>query len=191
MNQKVNQFEDGSYVAIPYAIIYLGTQSYLGEPQKSERVNLTFEIPSETAEFNGVVKPKVISMEVGLSFTDKSKLPGIIQSITGKKLTDEEASIFDLDTILGMPCMIEIFTNEKGYQNVKSVSKLMKGVDAGKLFNPISVLDYDQNWNKEKYEKLPEFMRNKVKSAPQYQTRLGLVVENSFAQITDEDIPFS
>ena len=188
------EIEDGTYTAIPYSIIYLGTQMYQGEAQKSERFNLTFELPDVKAIFDGVEKPRVKSTELGMSYGEKSKLPGAMQSILGKKMTEEEMRDFDLDGLLGNPCMIELATNDKGFQGIKSINKLMKGLNVPKQFNPNSILGYEENaWNKAKYDKLPEFMKNKIKQAPQYARCLGLAVETSgFAHVEtkDEEVPF-
>lgn len=186
--------EDGTYTAIPYSIIYLGTQKYLGEEKKSESFNITFELPDVTADFDGKIKPRVKSTEIGISYTDKSKLPGIVKAITGVNLSEEEIKNFDLDTLLGKPCMISLATNEKGKQKIVTISKLMKSIKAPKQYNPNSILGYEKaTWDKAKFDKLPEWLQENLKQVKQYAPCLGLIVETSgFANVEtkDEEVPF-
>ena len=52
--------------------------------------------------------------------------------------------------------------------------------------NSSVILDYDENWSKEKFEKLPEFIRKKMESTPEYKNKNSYPTD----KINPDEIPF-
>lgn len=173
--------EEGNYIATVYRIIYLGTveTEYMGEKKNTYQVDVTWELNGEMKVWKEgeEAKPVVVSKTYTLSLGSKSNLRPIVEGIVGG-MSDSEAANFDVDQILGKACLLNIThgvaDNGKEYLKLQS-SKLMKGMDAPKGFNPQKVLSYD-SWNEEMYQSLPEWMRLKIATTPEYRA----LKENDF-----------
>jgi hypothetical protein len=131
----------GTHVARVYRFMNLGTriQEYQGVPKAypDTLVSFTLELPNELNEFTvtkedgteeKVSKPFVISREFTLSMGSKSNLRPFVEGIIGVKLTDQEAGNFDIETLVGMPCLATVThvrstkDPSKTYANLTSVS---------------------------------------------------------------------
>ena len=166
--------EEGNHVATLYRIIYIGTVEgeYKGEPNSSYKVDLTWELNNEMKVWKEgeVAKPIVLSKSYTLSMAPKSNLLPIVEGIVGG-LSQEEADYFDLDDLLGKVCLLNVIhgvseKTGKKYENV-STSKIMKGIPAPSPFNKQAILSY-QDWNEEMFKALPQWMREKMETTPEY-----------------------
>jgi len=169
--------ESGVFIARCTQMIQIGTLSeeIQGEVKKLHKVRLGFEFPTEKKVFkeeNGE-QPYFLSKEYTLSFHEKATLRQHLETWRGKKFTDEEAARFDITKLLGVPCTINVVhkvgkANGKTYAEIGSISPLMKGTVCPDAINPVQVLSYD-DWNQELFESLPEFLRKKIESTPEFQ----------------------
>jgi hypothetical protein len=155
-------------------------------------------LPEETAIFHEEKgqEPFVVSKTYTLSMHEKSNLRKDLESWRGKGYTEEEARRFDVTKLLGKPCILNIIHEPgkkdatKNYVKVASVNKLLKGQECPPQFNPTRILSFDEfNW--ELFEKLPDWIKDKIKSSEEYQ----ILVEPQVVQTqTDDnnlsDLPF-
>jgi hypothetical protein len=192
------QIEPGSYPARCYQMIHIGNipSTYEGTTRMRNVIRITFELPTETKVFDEKKgeQPMVISSEYTLSLGDKSKLKPILEGWRGKKFTDTEIEDFDITKLVGVPAMISIIHNEKGYAEISSISKLPKGMECPAQVNKNQVLEYD-NWNEELFSKLPTFIKDKIIQSEEYKKLKGLndeipVVNDNPEEISVENIPF-
>ena len=176
-SKAVEQVEAGSYIARCYRMLHIGTTSYSweGKDVTANKVQLTFELPTELKVFKEgeEAKPRVISAEYTLSMHKKSNLRPILEGWRGKVFTDEEVDNFDVATLVGVPAFISVLHNEKGYAEISSISKLPKGTECPPQVNPSVVLDYE-NFSELVFEKLPEFLQNKIRSSVEYKKLKGI-----------------
>lgn len=191
--------EEGNYIATVYRIIYLGTveTEYLGEKKNTFQVDVTWELNNEMKVWKEgeEAKPVVVSKTYTLSLGSKSNLRPIVEGIVGG-MSDAEAANFDVDNILGKSCLLNITHGvaDNGKEYIKlQTSKLMKGMEAPKGFNKQAILSYEK-WDEDMYQALPEWMRTKIASTPEYKSRNGFTmptvnVETGEAKNVD-DIPF-
>lgn len=209
----------GNHVARIYKFMNYGAriQEYLGveKDYPDTLVSFTLELPNELNEFTvkkedgseeKVSKPFVISKEFTLSMGSKSNLRPFVEGIIGAKLTDEEAGAFDIETLVGLPCLATVTHSQgkkdpsKTYANLMSVSPLVKGMVAPEQINPSSILDV-KTMPLEDIDKLPEFIQVKMKDSDEYKRRTGTIITpNTGAkietpnypedEIKPEDIPF-
>ena len=192
--------EAGVYVARCTQLIQIGsvTEEINGESKTLHKVRFGFEFPEEKKVFkeeNGE-QPYFLSKEYTLSMHEKATLRAHLSQWRGKAFTDEEAKKFDITKLLGVPCTINVVhktgkANGKTYAEIGSISPLMKGTVCPDAINPIQVLSYD-DWNQELFESLPEFLRKKIESTPEFQA-LGKVekvpqVEESVDE--SQELPF-
>lgn len=168
---------NGTHVARCYSMIHLGTQEweYQGEQKRSNKIRLTFEIPSEMRDFGGEEKPMVISKEYTLSLHEKSNLRKDLESWRGEAFTGTPR--FDLTDMLGGCCMITIThkTSNAGnkYSSVTGVSKLPNGWECPEQINPSFVFNFFDNFNQEWLEEQPQWVQEQIKKTDEYQSKLN------------------
>lgn len=173
------QVEPGTYVARCYSMIEIGTieTEFNGDKKMSHRVRLTWELPSETAVFHQEKGPEpfAVSKEYTLSMHEKSTLRKDLESWRGKGFTEEEAKRFDITKLLGVPCILSVIHQpgkkdpSKSYVVISSISKLMKGQTCPPQVNATQLLCFE-DFNHELFEKLPEYLRDKIKSSEEYKS---------------------
>lgn len=193
----------GNYPARCYSMVHIGTieENILGSVKKLNKVRITWELPTELKVFkeeNGE-QPCVISKEFTLSLHEKSTLRSFLKNWRGKDFTDEEAKAFDIEKLVGAPCMLNIThkTKKDGsgiYAEIGSVSAMPKGFVCPEPINPNFVFTYD-NFDEDKFNSLPEFMRNKMVTSDEYKAIHNpneLEVKGSINASEEEhdDLPF-
>jgi hypothetical protein len=151
-----------------------------GTPKKLNKVLIGFELPTETKVFKEEkgLQPCVISREYTLSLHEKSKIRPLLESWRGKKFDDAEIETFDWTKLVGVPCMISIVHNDKGYAEISGISKLPKGMDCPPQVNASQIVDYE-TLTKEVFELLPKYIQEKMKVTDEYKTLFGVQVENT------------
>jgi hypothetical protein len=182
---------EGQHIARVTNIIYLGTiKTQFGDTFK---MRITFELPTALHEFKEGEgeKPFTVSKETSLSMGKKSTLRPLVEGIIGTSLDDDEAYAFDLDQLLGMTCQLHVVheeTDNGKYANIKSASPLLKGVTCPDAINPLKILSYEK-WDQEYFDKLPDFLKEKMKTSPEYKkVNKGKVKDDD--EVDSDSIPF-
>lgn len=170
-----------NYMATCYQMIYIGTvpEEYQGEQKQVPKVLLTWEIPAIMKVFKEErgEEPAVVTKEFSFSMGEKANLRKFLGNWRGKNLTNDEAAAFNIAVLLGQPCMLNVIhkTSEKSgstYQDVGSASKLPSGMPPPARINPS--LEFDvREWDQEKFDRLPEWIQNKIKTSDEYKTAHG------------------
>ena len=167
----------GNYVARCYSMIEIGTvkESFQGDEKTLHKVRIGWELPTELKVFNEEKgeQPCVISKEYTLSMNEKATLRKMLASWRGKDFTEAEAKSFDITKLLGVACMLNIIekpgTKDPSvvYNEIASVSPMIKGMQCPAQVNPTFVISYD-NFDFEKYESLPDFIKDKMKTSEEF-----------------------
>lgn len=191
----------GNYPARCYSMVHLGTieENILGTLKKLNKVRITWELPTELKVFkeeNGE-QPQVISKEFTLSLHEKATLRGFLKNWRGKDFTDEEAKSFDIEKLVGAPCMLNIThkTKKDGsgiYAEIGSVSAMPKGFVCPESINTPFVFTYEE-FDENKFNSLPDFMKNKMVNSDEYKlcTNGGQEIESpSTKEEEHNDLPF-
>lgn len=194
----------GNYPARCYSMVHIGTidEIILGEKKTLNKVRITWELPTELKVFkeeNGE-QPCVISKEFTLSLHEKATLRSFLKNWRGKDFTDEEAKAFDIEKLVGAPCMLNITHKQKKdgsgvYAEIGSVSAMPKGFVCPEQINPSFVFTYD-NFDQAKFDSLPEFMRNKMVNSLEYKAVVNpneihvQQPENLGKEEEKDDLPF-
>lgn len=169
----------GNHVARLYDILHLGTipTNWQGTEKMTDKIRLTFELSNERKEFKEGEgeKPFSISREFTYSWGTKGHLRPFVEGMGGIKLMDEEAYNFDLEVLLGQPCLLNVVHTEgkegNVYSNIQNATPLPKGMTAPELFNQTQSRSVN-NMPFEEIDELPEFLQKKVKSSEEYQGRV-------------------
>lgn len=180
---------EGNHIARIYSIIHIGTtekETQWGLKQQN-KIRITWELLNEMRDFKGEMKPLVISQEYTISFSEKANLRKMIDGLLGKEaLNYIEDETFDIESLLGRYCMVNIKHETKGektYANVLGVAPVPKGMALPDKFNEDFILNYSDKWDVTKFEKLPDFIKDKMKESDEYK---ALTTEVS----DDNDSPF-
>lgn len=193
-----NSVAAGVHIALCTRIIDIGTQFSERFGNSQRKVMLTWEVPDDTVVIDGEDKPRLISKEYTLSLNEKARLRFDLESWRGRKFTDSELDGFDLGNVLGSPCQIQVLHNEKGYANISSIMSMPKGVQAPEPVGEKIYFDLSDDTCLSVIEKLPEWVRDKIKTSPEYLnvTRSQMDASGDFDDVTndmhsdDGDIPF-
>ncbi len=188
----------GTHKACCVGLVQIGTVpvEWAGETKLLEKLRLTFELPEELHEFKEGEgkKPVVISQEYTHSMGDKSNLRPVVEGIIGTTLNQAEAEGFDHETLVGMECLLNIKQKKSAKGNdfayIETATPLMKKMVVPKAINLLKTLTYEK-WNQEEFDKLPDFIKDKMKTSSQYIEKFGETKASpEEEEIKPEDIPF-
>lgn len=171
----------GNHVARLYSIVQIGhvPNTYPGkEGTTINKVQFTWELLDETREFDGVQKPLVIGGEYTVSLGDKSNLLPIVEGIIGKLNETDKEEGFDFETLLGKACMVNVLhdtskSTGREYAYVASTAQLPKKMEASAPFNSSTYLDYFERWDQEVYEKLPQWLKDKMMVSTEMRSKVS------------------
>jgi len=191
----------GNYPARCYSMVHIGTveENIQGTLKRLNKVRITWELPSELKVFkeeNGE-QPCVISKEFTLSLHEKATLRSFLKNWRGKDFTDDEAKSFDIEKLVGAPCMLNITHKAKKdgsgvYAEIGSVSAMPKGFTCPDQVNPSFVFTYEK-FDAEKFNTLPDYLKNKMVNSDEY--KATFLPQETHANISQEeehdDLPFN
>lgn len=195
----------GFHIARCCQIIDLGTSEQGGQyPGKKRKINFVWELPEEQEIFDPEKGPQpfIVKSQFTLTFNEKSSLRKCVENWIGKKMSDSEASKFNIGLLLGRPCMINIVHNTKGdqtYANVSAITPLAKGVECPQPFNKPIAFNVNAP-DLEVLKSLPQFLQDKIKESDEFirymdnsMNKKNEVADNNsnfFESSTDDGFPF-
>lgn len=166
---KVPPVEAGVYMAVCIGFVDLGEQYSEKFKNYSYKGMYIWELPGETIEIDGEQKPRQLSKEFVISASNKSNLRKFIETWNSKSYSDEEFMEFDIFEQIGKPCQLNVVLNEtKEYANVDNLMPIPKGFPAPTTTTEFIKWDMDA-WDDAVFEKLPEWIQEKIKKSTQYQ----------------------
>ena len=166
---KLPAMEPGVYMGICMGVIDLGDQYSELFKKYSNKIQFVFEFPTETVEVDGKQEPRQLSKEFTISSSKKASLRTFLSSWNGKNYSDDEFAEVELFDQLGKACMVNVVLSENGeYSNIESVMPLIKGMPVPESHTAHIRWDMDA-WDDEVFQKLPEWVQEKIKKSTQYQ----------------------
>jgi hypothetical protein len=179
----------GNHAARCIRIIDLGTQTgeYQGKTTRRNQVMVMWELPDEPMADG---KPFTVSRFYTNSLHEKSTLRADLISWRGRDFTGEELQRFDLQSILGAPCLVNVVHSESGKAKVTSVAKLPKGMTISGAVNPPMAFWLDE-FDAEVFESLGKGLQAIIAKSPEYQSAVSRQPEMATAGGGDDDIPFA
>ncbi len=173
----------GNHVARCYRMLHIGSvkETYAGEEKIQNRVIFGFEFPDEQRVFSEEkgMQPFVLNKKFNLTknLHEKSTLRKTIDGWIPVPLTNEQAKSFNIASLVGEPCMINIVhkTHEASgnkYPSIASISPLPKKMVCPPQITPTVIFGYNP-FKKEVFDALPEYYQEEIKKTPQYQLELN------------------
>lgn len=197
----------GMHLARCYRIIDMGTQKseYMGEVKILRKVKLQWELFAQ--DDNGVPlrmkdnRPFSTYKDYTLSWAEKATLRIHLQSWRGKPFSQEEMRRFDLKTILGAWCMLNMMEQAgkegKTYVNVVGVSSVPAMIKQAGMPQPVNKngVFMLENPDMEMYATFSENLKRKIASSPEWAEKQRPPAQRQHqapapAPVNDDDIPF-
>jgi hypothetical protein len=159
----------GTHVARCFRIVDIGTHSseYQGKPTRRNQIIIAWELPNETIKTEDGAKPIVASRFYTNSLSEKASLRQDLESWRGRGFSADELHRFDLENILGKPCLLTIVGGENGKTKIANVSGLPKGMDCPEQVNESFTFWLD-DFSEEKFSTLTEGLQKLVKQSEEY-----------------------
>ncbi len=192
----------GNHVARCFSMIEIGTEEseFQGKKKHLYRVRVTWELPNEKKVFDQAKgeQPFTISKDYTLSMFDQANLRQDLESWRGKAFTEDEAKSFDITKLIGVPCLLNVVhtVSQKGssYSKISGVTPLIKGMNCPPQINPSFVFSYD-TWDDKKFAGLPEYIRKRIESTPEFKKRLETPIiatapDDLFEPHEADELPF-
>lgn len=145
---KYPPVSQGTHQAICYGLIDIGTHYNPTFDKSSHDCVVLWEIPDERIIIKDEEVARVISKKYSLSLHEKANLYKDLVSWRGKAFSLQELEGFDLKTIMGANCLLQIIHNEKGgktYSNISAILPLMKGMAPKVAENEITFFSFAES----------------------------------------------
>ena len=166
---------EGTWPAVCVDVVDLGIVQPKNPTYKPQhRIQLRWVLDAEPA--NGDGRPPMIVRSFGLSLNEKSNLRPFLEAWRGRAFTEAELEGFDVETILGANCQLQVLhrrDNGKVYANVSSILPLGRGMK--KMAVPPDYIRQVERDRRAQLEKAPDGPPSD---------------EVDYDTISDEDIPF-
>jgi hypothetical protein len=153
----------------------LGTQTstWEGKEKKQRKIRIVWELPKQKAVFKegGTLEPFVVSASYTLGLGGKFILRRDIEGFLGRALTPAEEKGFDLNSLIGQPCMLSLKAavgkDGKGYVNVAGVNPPMEGEVPPAPTVESWIFDLEKpDWKV--FLKISKGIRAKIASSPEF-----------------------
>ena len=147
--------------------------------KSKHKVILTWEVPGErivmTRDGKDVSLPKVMSQTFSLSLHQKAGLRKTLESWRGQRFTTEELKGFDLRSILGVPCQLQVIhaegSNGQIYANINNILPAQGGAKALKCENPTQYFSFEDDMNIP--QDIPQWIKEKIMEADEWKASHG------------------
>jgi len=184
----------GLHMARLYSIIDIGHQAtqWKDETKIMHKVVFTWELhgdddaglPLKTDDG----KPLIVSKRYTVSLGDQATLRQDLESWSNKKMTAEDRKNFDLKSLLGKFCMVNITHSADGkYANISGISPVPSALRSVQPegINPVLhfwLAEFDQA----KYDSLPKYYKEKIAESSEWRGQKQREVEKP--TLVDDDI---
>ena len=182
----------GVHAAICCTLVDLGTQYNETFKNSSRKVLIGWEIPDETYEYDGEVKPRTITQKYTASLNEKSNLRKDLAAWRGRDFTQDELARFDLRNIVGKACLLNIIHREQNgtvYANIASITPMPRGMAAVELSAAPLVFDLD-NATDQDIDLLPKRYAEIIRESEEYKQRKSIQPPVMIPLDDEEDLPF-
>jgi len=130
----------------------------------AHQISLTFEGQNEDKRFY------VRTKDITLSLNERAELTKILESLIGRKIQEGDTARKLLAEVLGKACIVEVVhvqVKDKTYANLGKVAQPMKGMNVLEAKATLTFLNF-KDFNYDVFDKLPEFVQNKIRSSSEY-----------------------
>lgn len=205
---NINPIPAGAYQAVCYGVVDIGTQKTIwqGQEKFKRKVVMYFEIPSERIQIerdgNKLDLPRGMSKKYTLSLSEKGNLYKDLISWRGVQFTPEQLEGFDLFTVIGANCLLQIVGGKtkdgRDMSFINGIMSLPKGMTKLKSENPHVKYSIDEDglkipenipqWTKDEIEKSSEIMAIRKASSNKDLNKVMETYNATEAEYVDPDL---
>jgi hypothetical protein len=132
----------GPHSAVAVDVVDLGmvTSTFEGRTKTAHKCRIVWQV----AETKDDGKPFIVQKQYTASLHEKAALRKDLESWRGRPFTKQEAEGFDVETLIGVPCLLNVQHVERNgatYANVVSLMRLPKGMAAIQARDYVRVKD--------------------------------------------------
>ena len=193
----------GLHLARCYRIVDLGTQQseYMGQVKHLRKIMVAWEIRGGDDQGVNILmndgRPFSIFKNYTLSWSEKANLRIDLQAWRGKAFSEEELRRFDLKTVLGAWCMLNIIEragkNGNTYSNINGITPVPSIIKQNGLPEPVNKNEIFNMSEPDMavYQGFSDNLKKKIEASPEWK-KIGktTTVEKTEPAIEDDDIPF-
>jgi hypothetical protein len=134
---------------------------------------LGFEMPKVLQVFDEEKgeEPAMLSKFFTVSLHEKSNLRVQLENWRGRAFTEQELEGFDIESVIGAPCMLQVIHKQGQDGSVKAVintiMKLPQGLTCDSQYNHSRIFTL-QDSTFEDFQKAPEWIQGRCKVSPEY-----------------------
>lgn len=206
----------GTHIARCIRVIDLGTHenNYFGKISMKHELFVMWEIPHEmktytvkdkqTGNEREVTEPFTVSKFWTASLAETSNTRKDLVSWRGRDFTEEELRGFDIKTILGVPCMLNVIHKQKEGSTkvnarVSNVNQMPKGLECPPAVHELVYFSlHPDRYDEATLNKLSDGLQGKIKTSEEYiamQRDLSQIPADKAAEAQPDagefdDIPF-
>lgn len=156
----------GTHAAVCVDVVDMGLLevNFGGKKKTQHKIRLVWQIEEDMEDG----KPFIVQKRYTLSLHEKAALRKDLESWRGRAFTSQELEGFDVEVLIGIPCLLNVIHAVKDgstYANVSAIMKLPKGMNAPQPRDYVRVCD-----------------REPAQNPP--------VTDQDFGGISDDDVPF-
>ena len=169
----------GSHIARCFSAIDCGTQTTNGQYGETiqRKIRLAWEIFGEdenneplTIDVDGKEMPLTINKTYTLSLGEKASLRKDLSAWRGRDFTAEELAGFDITSVVGVHCMLNVTVSEnngKTYSNVAGISPMHKSMTKPQPVHENVIFDLD-NPNMALFNSFHEGLQEYIQKSPEW-----------------------
>lgn len=166
----------GVHRAACYLVCDIGTQTLTWEGNEKDvhQVVIGWELPDQRITLEGRDLPKATSRTYTLTYDERGWLRRHLEAWRGKAFTDDDVMNFDLKTILGAPCQVQVIhkpTRKGGmFASVESVMAMPHGSPKIPLENEPQYFSFDEFYgsNARIPENIPKWIVEKIHESAEW-----------------------
>jgi len=151
--ESFGRIGEGAFPARIVQVFYMGIQEGF-EGKDTNKIWLTFELPTEMIETQKGTQPRWLSSEFTKSTNEKSKLYKVVKAVDDGKLED-------FQDLLGKELLVEVGSTSGGKDKFINATRLPRGMEVLDLHSPLKFFD-DENPDWEVLAEMPQFLRENI-----------------------------
>lgn len=171
----------GVYTGRCIGVVDAGEQYSERYKNWTHKVILIFEISGEKVNVDGEMKPRWLSKDFSLSLSERAALYKMITTWFNREPNEHEmADGFDLAILLNRPATLSVTVVEKNdarFNNITAILSVPASVNVPDAESEELYFDISE-WDDAVFDKLPGWMKERIKRSAEYQKRLPQGVEN-------------
>jgi hypothetical protein len=132
----------GVHQAVCVDVVDLGLLevTYAGKTKKQHKIRIVWQIE----ELMDDMRPFIVQKRYTLSLSEKANLRKDLESWRGRAFTEAELEAFDVETVLGANCLLNVMRVDKegeSYANITAVMPIKKGMPKLTIRDYVRVVD--------------------------------------------------